>query len=141
MKNNLLIVLVAVVACVCLATGCNKGPKKVHVTGTITVAGETVHTGAFIFKPADGQGQDDGCRIIDGKFEADVTTGEKIIQVNSASKKTGNKIKPDPTLNPDLEVDEIEDLPGKIFTEEVRVTIEKNNQVVDIAFSGDGAKK
>ena len=109
MNKRMIIACVALVCCATLALGCNKGPKKVHITGTVTVNGETVDQGAITFIAKDGSGLRDGGKIIDGAYEADVTTGEKTVQVYGA-KKTGNKIKPDPTLNPDLEVDEV---PGR----------------------------
>ena len=135
MNKRMIIACVALVCCATLALGCNKGPKKVHITGTVTVNGETVDQGAITFIAKDGSGLKDGGKIVDGAFEADVTTGEKTVQVYG-SKKTGNKVKPDPTLNPDLEVDEVKDFPPATFKEEKTVNIEKKGQVVDVSYGG-----
>ena len=129
MKNTFLTVVAALCA-LALFVGCEKGPKKVHITGTVTVGERTVDVGSISFDPVDGQGPSDGASITDGKFEADVTTGQKKVTVYG-SYNTGEKVKPDPVLNPDYEVEKREDIPANVLKEEITVTIEKKGQVVD----------
>ncbi len=133
MHKKFMIACVAILCCAAFTLGCDKGPKKVHVTGKVTVNGETVDQGAITFIGTDAAGMKEGAKIMDGTFEADVTLGEKKVQVYG-SKKTGNKIKPDPTLNPDLEVDEVKDFPPATFKEEKTVNIESKNQVIEISY-------
>lgn len=138
MKNNLCVALVALCACSLLFVGCNKGPKKVHVTGTVMVGEEVVDSGTITFDSVGG-GPSDGGRIVDGKFEADVTTGEKIVKAYGT--KVVGEFEPDPVLNPGVTAKKFEDFPAKVFTEEIKVTIEKKNQVVEIKYSGQGKQK
>ena len=114
MNKRMIIACVALVCCATLALGCNKGPKKVHITGTVTVNGETVDQGAITFIAKDGSGLRDGGKIVDGAYEADVTTGEQT----------------------DLEVDEVKDCLPATFKEEKTVNIEKKGQVVDVSYGG-----
>ena len=103
------------------------------------VADETVDSGSITFDPADGQGPSDGARIENGKFEADVTTGEKLVKVNGT--KIVGQFEADPLANPGVMSNKYEDFPAKVLQEEIRVTIEKKDQVVEIKYSGDGPAK
>ena len=139
MKNKFFVALALLCAIPLFISGCNKGPKKVHITGSVTVAGETVETGSITFDPVDGQGPSEGGTIVNGKFEADVTTGEK--RVKAYGSKVVGQFEADPTLNPGVMTNKYEDFPAKAFQEEITVKIEKKDQVVDVSFSGEGAKK
>lgn len=137
--NKLFTAALALCLCTVLMVGCNKGPKKVLITGSVTVAGETVETGAITFEGVDGQSMSEGGPIKDGKFECEVTTGEK--KVKCLGSKIVGTFNPDP-LYPDKVANKLEDFPAKAFTEEIKITIEnKKNQVFDIAYTGEGAQK
>ena len=136
MKNKFFLVLSILALCSIVIVGCNRGPKKVQITGTVKVADELVDTGSITFDPADGQGPSDGARITDGAFTAEVTPGEKIVKVNGS--KVVGQFEADPLANPGVMSNKYEDFPPKVFKEEIKVTIEKKGQVVDIQYSGEG---
>ena len=139
MKNKFLAILAILCLVSVVATGCDKGPKKVPITGSVMVGDELVETGSITFDPADGQGPSDGARILNGKFEAEVTTGEKIVKAYGS--KVVGQVEMDPVLNPGVMSNKYEDFPAKVFQEEIKVKIEKKNQVVEVKFSGDGPAK
>ena len=139
MKSKLFAILAILSLVSVVAIGCDKGPKKVPITGTVMVGDELVETGSITFDPADGQGPSDGARILNGKFEAEVTTGEK--RVKAYGSKVVGQIESDPVLNPGVMSNKYEDFPAKVFQEEIKVTIEKKNQVVEIKYSGNGPAK
>jgi hypothetical protein len=139
MKSKLFAILAILSLVSVVAIGCDKGPKKVPITGTVMVGDELVETGSITFDPADGQGPSDGARILNGQFEAEVTTGEK--RVKAYGSKVVGQVEMDPVLNPGVMSNKYEDFPAKVFQEEVKVKIEKKNQVVEIKFSGDGPAK
>ena len=58
MKNKFLL-LAALCCCALVAVGCSKGPKLLHITGSVKVADETVDTGSVTFKSADGANMTD----------------------------------------------------------------------------------
>ncbi len=130
----------ALCVCVLFVTGCGSDkPKMYTVTGTVKVAGEAIETGMITFKPADGSGMDCGGTIKDGAFTVECTEGEKVIQAYGS--KVVGQFAPDP-LYPDKLANKLEDFPSKVFTEEVKVTVEKKkNQVIDIEYTGEGAPK
>ena len=139
MKNNLFAILAGVCLVSVVTTGCDTGPKKVPTTGTVMVGDELVETGSITFDPADGQGPSDGARILNGQFEAEVTTGEK--RVKAYGSKVVGQVEMDPVLNPGVMSNKYEDFPAKVFQEEITVKIEKKNQVVEIKYSGNGPAK
>lgn len=140
MKNIRLTAVALLCACVAFAfVGCGqKGPKKVKISGVITVDGETVDKGSVRFKPADGQGPTDGATIADGKFEAEVTTGEKILVVDGS--KVVGQIEADPLLNPGVMSDQLEMYPGMPFKQEKKITVEKKGQTFEIDYVTDEAE-
>ena len=139
MKSKLFAILAILSLVSVVAIGCDKGPKKVPITGTVMVGDELVETGSITFDPADGQGPSDGARILNGKFEAEVTTGEK--RVKAYGSKVVGQVEMDPVLNPGVMSNKYEDFPAKVFQEEITVKIEKKNQVVEIKYSGNGPAK
>ena len=139
MKSKLFAILAILSLVSVVAIGCDKGPKKVPITGTVMVGDELVETGSITFEPADGQGPSDGARILNGQFEAEVTTGEKLVKAYGS--KVVGQIEMDPVLNPGVMSNKYEDFPAKVFQEEIKVTIEKKNQVVEIKYSGNGPAK
>ncbi|MBR5244001.1 MAG: hypothetical protein IKW13_07190, partial [Thermoguttaceae bacterium] len=124
--------------CVCafVLVGCGpKGPKKVAVSGTITVDGEPIDVGAVKFDSLDG-GMSDGCKIKDGKFECEMTTGEKKVVVTAASKVVG-QFEPDPVLNPGVMADQVESMDLTVFKQEQKITVEKKGQTFEINYTTD----
>ena len=139
MKSKLFAILAILSLVSVVAIGCDKGPKKVPITGTVMVGDELVETGSITFDPVDGQGPSDGARILNGQFEAEVTTGEKLVKAYGS--KVVGQIESDPVLNPGVMSNKYEDFPAKVFQEEITVKIEKKNQVVEIKYSGNGPAK
>ena len=139
MKSKLFAILAILSLVSVVAIGCDKGPKKVPITGTVMVGDELVETGSITFDPVDGQGPSDGARILNGQFEAEVTTGEK--RVKAYGSKVVGQVEMDPVLNPGVMSNKYEDFPAKVFQEEITVKIEKKNQVVEIKYSGNGPAK
>jgi hypothetical protein len=85
------------------------------------------------FDSLDG-GMSDGCKIKDGKFECEMTTGEKKVTVTAASKVVG-QFEPDPTLNPGVMADKVESMDLSVFAQEKTITVEKKGQTFDIDYS------
>lgn len=66
--------------------GCgDKGPKRYHVTGSVTFEGKPIEAGEIRFSPFTGQGRPDSGKILDGKYELKVTAGKKKIKIFAAS--------------------------------------------------------
>ncbi|MBQ2789436.1 MAG: formylglycine-generating enzyme family protein [Thermoguttaceae bacterium] len=106
--------------------------KKVSISGVVTVDGEPVDKGSIRFKPADGQGPTDDAQIVDGKFEAEVSTGEKILVVDGV--KVDGQYEPDPTFNPGLCADKLEMYPGMPFKQEKKISVKKKGQIFEIDY-------
>lgn len=135
MNKKIFVSALALCVCAFVLVGCGpKGPKKVAVSGTITVDGEPIDVGAVKFDAVDGQGMSDGCKIKDGKFECEMTTGEKKVTVTAASKVVG-QFEPDPVLNPGVTADKLESLDLTIFKQEKTITVEKKGQTFEIDYS------
>ena len=134
MNKKILVSALALCVCAFVFVGCNKGPKKVKVSGTITVDGETIDTGAVKFDATDGVGGSDGCAITDGKFECEMTTGEKKVTVTAASKVVG-QFEADPVLNPGVMSDKVESMDLSVFKQEKTITVEKKGQTFEIDYS------
>ncbi|MBQ9126330.1 MAG: hypothetical protein IJY15_01060, partial [Thermoguttaceae bacterium] len=71
--------------------------------------------------------------ITDGKFEAEVTTGEKILVVDGS--KVVGQFEPDPTLNPGVMADKVESMDLSVFKQEKTITVEKKGQTFEIDYS------
>ncbi|MCF0234412.1 MAG: hypothetical protein HUK22_05465 [Thermoguttaceae bacterium] len=141
MQNKRILAVLALCICACVAVaGCDKGPKRVQISGTISGAGEKVQTGMIQFIPVDGQGPTDGTAIKeDGSFTAEVTTGEKI--VNAYGGKIVGEIEADPVMNPGKMSPKVEDFDANVFKEEVKINVTKKGETFNIEFSGDGPAK
>ena len=131
--------MIAAALCLCatLALGCQKGPKKVHISGTIMVGDEKVETGSITFVDS-STGMSEGAVIKDGTFDCEVTKGEKKVTNVLGSKIVGTFV-PDP-LYPDRTANKMEDYPGKVFTEEKTINVTKKDETFEIKYSGEGAK-
>lgn len=136
MNKKIFVSALALCVCAFVLVGCGqKGPKKVAVSGTITVDGEPIDVGAVKFDSLDG-GMSDGCKIKDGKFECEMTTGEKKVTVTAASKVVG-QFEPDPVLNPGVMADQVESLDLSVFKQEQKITVEKKGQTFEINYTTD----
>jgi len=73
-------------ACLLLAagaivgTGC-QSDDRVAVTGTVTLDGQPLEQGVISFRPSDGNRPTAEALIVAGKFNAQLTTGEKRVEV------------------------------------------------------------
>lgn len=136
MNKKIFVSALALCVCAFVLVGCGpKGPKKVAVSGTITVDGEPIDVGAVKFDSLDG-GMSDGCKIKDGKFECEMTTGEKKVVVTAASKVVG-QFEPDPVLNPGVMADQVESMDLTVFKQEQKITVEKKGQTFEINYTTD----
>jgi hypothetical protein len=84
-------------AALCLVTvfsGCrDSGPRSCRISGEVTVDGVAVQQGAISFEIVDASDLPSGAMIIDGKYEAELTPGRKIVRISASN--------PDPNLGPD----------------------------------------
>ena len=137
MNKKRFMIAAALCLCATLALGCQKGPKKVHISGTIMVGDEKVETGSITFVDS-STGMSEGAVIKDGTFDCEVTKGEKKVTNVLGSKVVGTFV-PDP-LYPDRTANKMEDYPGKVFTEEKTINVTKKDETFEIKYSGEGAK-
>ena len=72
-----------------LLGGCDSGPVKGTVTGTVTLDGQPVEDGLIRFVPADGNSQPADCILVKGVYTVTMTVGDKKVEV-TWSKSTGN---------------------------------------------------
>ena len=134
LRSNAVAALLILCGCAILV-GCSNKDRLYKISGTVAVAGEPIPQGTITFTPVDGVGRDCGAKIIDGKFEAQVTRGEKRVKCIGA--KIIGQIAHDP-LYPDRLTNEYQDYPEEDFKEEIVVEIQKNKQVVDVNFTAEG---
>ena len=64
--------------------GCSGSSPLGTVNGTVTLDGTPLTEGDVRFVPADGKSQTASAKIIDGKFTAQVPTGEMRIEISAA---------------------------------------------------------
>ena len=91
--------LLALIGC-CFAFGCNSqddGPQRAAVSGTVTIDGEPVETGAVEFVPTEGTtGPVAGAVIENGKYSAPKKLGPVVgtnrVKING-TRKTGKTVK------------------------------------------------
>jgi hypothetical protein len=70
--------------------GCPGSSPQGQVDGTVTLDGMPLKEGDVRFVPADGKSQTASAKIINGKFTAQVTTGEMRVEI-SAPKVIGKR--------------------------------------------------
>ena len=70
--------------------GCSGSSSEGTVEGTVTLDGMPLKEGDVRFVPADGKSQTASAKISDGKFTAQVPTGEMRVEI-SASKVIGKR--------------------------------------------------
>lgn len=73
--------------------GCSgqKGPKKVSVSGEVTLDGNPIPDGEVIFRPTDGEGTPAAGKIKDGKYTLECTPGPKKVTVTAMRSVAGAK--------------------------------------------------
>jgi len=64
-----------------LLTGCDQGPVKGTIKGTITLDGERVDGGVITFVPADGKSQPEAVPITAGEYTVTMPIGEKRVEI------------------------------------------------------------
>lgn len=67
---------------------------RLAVSGSVTLKGQPIKDGSIRFSPLDGQGTENGCGIVDGKFKLDkkdgLRPGKYLVRVTSGDGKTPN---------------------------------------------------
>lgn len=61
--------------------GCNRGPTKYPVTGSVSWQGEPIANGDIIFYPEDASRLPEAGKILNGRYEMKVTAGRKTVQL------------------------------------------------------------
>jgi hypothetical protein len=81
MKSKLVFLLLSLVAVLASACG-ESGPQRYRVTGEVNWEGKPVPSGSIVFTPAE-RGVTDAGKIVDGKFDTQVTAGKKKIAITA----------------------------------------------------------
>jgi hypothetical protein len=71
------------IVCCALLGGCTKKSDRGTVTGTVTLDGEPLKSGAIHFVPADGRTAAADATITDGKYTVELPPGEKRVTISS----------------------------------------------------------
>ena len=135
MRYSTIVLLVSFFVTLILFEGCNRGPKMVKISGTITIAGETFDQGMVQFDPTDGVSSSAGTKIVEGKYEAMVPPGEKIVRIRGTNIVGQQPM--DPVLNPGVMVNKLKDVTNEKVHwngSEVKITVEKSAKDVNIDF-------
>ena len=66
---------------VLFVAGCNTGPPKGTVKGTVTLDGEPVDGGVITFVPADGNSQPEAVPITAGEYSVTMPVGDKRVEI------------------------------------------------------------
>lgn len=61
--------------------GCDQGPVKGTVKGTVTLDGQMVDGGVITFVPADGNSQPEAVPITAGEYSVTMPVGEKRVEI------------------------------------------------------------
>src|SRR6478609_6410282 len=64
-----------------LLVGCNPGPPKGTVKGTVTLDGQRVDGGVITFVPADGSSQPEAVPITGGEYSVTMPVGDKRVEI------------------------------------------------------------
>jgi hypothetical protein len=75
-------------------SGCSdSGPRTCRISGEVTIDGVAVQEGAISFEIVDAGDLPSGAMIINGKYEAQLAPGPKIVRISASN--------PNPSLGPD----------------------------------------
>lgn len=61
--------------------GCNQGPPRGTVKGTVTLDGQPVDGGVITFVPADGNSQPEAVPITAGEYSVTMPVGDKRVEI------------------------------------------------------------
>jgi len=64
-----------------LLAGCDQGPPKGTVKGTITLDGQPVDGGVITFVPSDGNSQPEAVQITGGEYAVTMPVGDKRVEI------------------------------------------------------------
>ena len=64
-----------------LLTGCDQGPPKGTVKGTVTLDGQLVDGGVITFVPSDGNSQPEAVQITGGEYSVTMPVGDKRVEI------------------------------------------------------------
>lgn len=107
--------------------GCSKEATQGVVTGTVTLDGQPLKAGTIRFDAADGRAAATDASIIDGKFTAKVTPGDKRVTITSP-KVTGKKKMYDTPDSPVFDVTE-EQIPRRYNAQtDLKLTVKAGDQ-------------
>ena len=112
--------------------GCGSDRDAYRVSGVVTVAGEIVNRGSISFVPEDGTGPSGGGIITEGRYEAMVPPGAKIVRI-SGFRVTGQVVA-DADLNPDEMMDQTAPMTGRRYNSQdspLRATIDGDTHELD----------
>ncbi len=105
-------------ATLCLLTvgfGCSDtGPRSCRISGEVTVDGVPVQDGAISFEIVEPGDVPSGAMIINGRYEAQLTPGRKIVRISASN--------PDPSLGPDETAPDI--VPKKYQDEPLEIDVQ-----------------
>jgi hypothetical protein len=115
-------------------TGCGENKNEYKVIGTVSYNGTPVDEGSIMFTATEGESHTGGGRIVDGKYEAMVPPGEKIVKI-IGSKADGEETFTDELSGETKTVTKLVRLvPQKYSTPEGGLTatvVEENEQTID----------
>lgn len=118
--------------------GCGPNDGLVEVSGTVTLDGKPVETGAVSMQPVDGKGVSGGGAIKGGKYSARTSPGNLAVQINSMVEvRKENPTKEE--VERGLDVDRKESIPAEYNRNSklrIEVTPEKRN--VNFVLTSDG---
>jgi hypothetical protein len=64
-----------------LLAGCDQGPPKGTVKGTVTLEGQPVDAGVITFVPSDGNSQPEAVTITAGEYSVTMPVGDKRVEI------------------------------------------------------------
>lgn len=79
---NRILLAGCVIALMNVLPGCGDASKNT-ITGTVTLDGETIKSGAMVFTPV-GEGVTAGANIVDGKYTAEVAAGVNKVSITAS---------------------------------------------------------
>ncbi len=98
-----------------LGSGCSDpGPRSCRISGEVTLDGVPVQEGAISFEIVEPGDVPSGAMIINGRYEAQLTPGRKIVRISASN--------PDPSLGPDETAPDI--VPEKYQDEPLEIDVQ-----------------
>ena len=98
-------------------SGCGEtGPRSCRISGEVTIDGVPVEEGAISFEIVDAGDLPSGAMIINGRYQAELTPGRKIVRISASN--------PDPNLGPDEVAPDL--VPEKYQNEPLEIDVQGN---------------